>query len=101
MLIEGWGRIYEEKDEEKGGLYSFTHTVFIYATKWEAEDREKDKQARCLGIFPVKWELEGGRVTFLPTSGPPVLVEEVGEQEEKLLEMYPAEEDREDSPHSL
>ncbi len=101
MLIEGWARLYEEETEEKGGLYSFTHTVFIYATRGEAEDREKDTHAKFLGVFPVKWELEGGRVTFFPTIGPTEPLREAGEREEKLLEMYPTNEDGENSSHSL
>jgi len=83
MLIEGWARIYEEQVAEKGGLYSFTHSIFIYPMKSMADEREKDKMAKCLGVFPVKWVVENGHVTFLGTSGVP---EPVAELEKELFD---------------
>ena len=56
--ITGWARICEELPREKGGIFTFTHTIWIYETKWEADGKETDKESKCLGLFPVEFEVD-------------------------------------------
>ena len=74
--IKGWARLYEEKPREKGGIFTFTHTIWIYETKWEADGKELDKEATCLGLFPICIEIDREKriLTFInPNLLPPVL----------------------------
>jgi hypothetical protein len=70
MKIQGWARIYKEKTPEEGGIFSFTHTIWIYETEWEADGKSKDEQATCLGKFPISLEINERerKLTFLPPS---------------------------------
>lgn len=74
--IKGWARLYEELPEEKGGIFSFTHTIWIYGTKWEADGKEIDKDAKCLGLFPILIEVNQTKkkLTFKDPNLTPTLV---------------------------
>lgn len=71
MRIKGWARLYEEPNEKEGGIFSFTHSLFIYPLKNMADDEERDRHSKCLGIFYVEWDIVDGKIVFYETNGAP------------------------------
>ena len=66
MTYEGWARLYKEMPKEENGIFSFDYSVFIYPNKWMAQEREMDKESKCLGCFPVRFDVAEKSFTWLP-----------------------------------
>jgi hypothetical protein len=48
----------------EGGVFSFSHSIFIYPLEFLAKEKELDKASKFLGAFEVEFELEDGKLTF-------------------------------------
>ena len=53
--IEGYARVYWDEPEE---IWSFSHSLFVYPSLIEADDRDVDYKSAFLGIYPISLEIE-------------------------------------------
>ena len=68
VKIQGYARIYWDEPE---GIWSFSHSLFVYPSLIEADNRDIDCKSAFLGICPIELEIEVTEPEALELLTPP------------------------------